>query len=253
MHQRTIKPPPALEAFVAALSRHTLPLGLKADSSDLPWNKVERATLTLVRTAERDVFVTCFHVLRELEKMRKQNASAQLVAYTGSRVGLAELTGFDLIDSDERSLDVAVLGGLEDRVELPSLEFIDYKSSYLADPVPGDCVSIVGYPGANVNVSRNKALFGLMHLGLIASCVSDKRIVLANGHGGREFIHYDDPTCQRIPLGGLSGSPAFVHRDGQVGFVGIVTDGSERDQTVLVSRLGCLNEDGTLNRNLIPC
>ncbi len=176
-----------------------------------------------------------------------------MVAYTGwwPSYSVAELTGFDLIDSEE-SLDVAVFRGLEDRVELPGSEFIDFPSSYLADPVPGDHVTVVGYLGANVKVTRRKARFGLMSLDLSASSVSEKRIVLANEHGERQFVHYEDPTCHGIPLGGLSGSPAFVDRSGRARFVGIVTDGSDKDQTLLISRLGCLRPDGTLDRNLIP-
>jgi len=253
MQQHSIASRAALEALAVTLARHTLPLSLKSNSNNAPWHKAERATLTLVSTGQRHVFVTCFHVLRRLEKMRRQDPAAQMAAYMGLNGCVAELTGFGLIDSDERLLDIAVFRGLEDKVSLPSSEFIDYSSSYLADPVPGDFVSIVGYPGANIIVSRNKGLFGFMHLGLPASSVSEKRIVLADEHGSREFVHYDDPAWRSISLGGLSGSPAFVHRDGQARFVGIVTDGSKKDQTVFVSRMGGINEDGTLNRTLIPC
>jgi hypothetical protein len=242
----------AVKAIAWMLSRHTLPLALKLDSGDLPWERVERATLTLIWTGYRHVFVTCYHVLNRLLELRKRNPSAEMVAYTGSGNGLMELTGFRLIDADQRSLDVALFGGLEDRVSLPGLQFIDYHSSYLADPVPGDFASIVGYPGANINVTTSKASFGYMHLGLPVSCASDKRIVLADEHGTRDFRHYENPTCRGIPLGGLSGSPAFVYRNGQPRFVGVVTDSSDRDQTIFVSRLGCINADGTLNRNLIP-
>lgn len=244
--------PAMSEAAATFLSKHTLPLGLKPDSNDLPWGKIKRATFTLLWTGHRHIFITCYHVLKELQEMQKENCSAQIVAYLGfPPKGLAELNGFTLVDYSER-LDVAVFRGLEDIVELPGLQFIDYKSSYLPDPAVGEGVSIVGYPGANITVKQEKADFGFMHIGFIASCVSDWRIILANEHGDRRFTHFDDPTCSSIPLGGLSGSPAFLLRDQHPRFVGIVTDSSEKDQTVIISRLGCINRDGTLNHNAIP-
>jgi hypothetical protein len=136
-------------------------------------------------------------------------------------------------------------------VELPGRQFIDFESSYLADPAVGEPVSVVGYPGAAVTVTQKTADFGFMHIGFMASCVSEQRIILANEHGGRRFTHYDDPTCSRITLGGLSGSPAFVHRDQVPRFVGIVTDSSDKDQTIIISRLGCIKHDGTLDHNAI--
>jgi hypothetical protein len=239
------------EIAATLLSKHTLALGLKADSNDLPWEKTERATFTLLATGHRHLFITCFHVLNKLQEMQKKNPLAEIVAYMGFPPGLAELNGFTLLDHSKR-LDVGVFRGLEDTVELPGFHFIDYESSYLADPAVGEPVSIVGYPGANVAVTQKRADFGFMHIGLMASCVSEQRIILANEHGGRCFTHYDDPTCSRIPLGGLSGSPAFVLRNQIPRFVGIVTDSSDNDQTIMISRLGCLKGDGTLDHNAIP-
>ena len=118
---------------------------------------------------------------------------------------------------------LATFRGIEDTVELPGMRFIDYASSYLPDPMPGEPVSIVGYPGANVAVSRDKADFGFMHIGYRASTVSERQIILANEHGDRHFFDYDDPARRGVALGGLSGSPAFVIRDHRHRFVGIVT------------------------------
>lgn len=244
--------PATSELAATSLSKHTLPLGLKADSNNRPWDKTERATCTLIWTGQRHVFATCFHVFTKLQEMQKKNPTARLVGYyMGFPLALAELTGFSLLDYSER-LDVAVFRGLEDTIQLRGLHFIDYKSSYLADPAAGDGVIVVGYPGANVTVRQHKAIFGFMRLCFMASCVSEHRITLANDHGGRQFTHYEDPDCSGIPLGGLSGSPAFVLRNGHPRFAGLVTDSSDKDQTIFISRLGCLKPDGTLDHNAIP-
>lgn len=243
--------PATSEVAATLLSKHTLPLGLKADSNNSPWDKTERANFTLLWTGQRHVFITCFHVLSRFQEMQKQNPSAKIVAYIDIFPSLAELHGFTLLDYSKR-LDVAVFRGLEDIVELPERQFIDFESSYLVDPVVGEPVSVVGYPGATVTLTPKKADLGFMHIGFMASCVSEQRIILANENGGWRFTDYDDPTRSSIALGGLSGSPAFVHRNQVPRFVGIVTDASDKDQTIIISRLGCIKRDGTLDHNAIP-
>jgi len=235
------------------LSKYTLPIGLKSNSAALRWEVTRRATFTLVQAGSMHVFITCRHVLLELTEMQKEDPSAGIVAYAGIMHGskrLAELSQFRLVD-ESKSLDVAVFCGLGNTVEIPGYDFIDYRSSYLEDPKPGEGVTIVGYPSATTTVKPTLADFGYMRIGFTASCVSEHRITLANERGGRHFTDYDDPTRPRISLGGLSGSPAFVIRDQRLRFAGVLTDADSND-TILVSRLGCLNPDGTLDHLRIP-
>ncbi|MBI2926930.1 MAG: hypothetical protein HYY24_14640 [Verrucomicrobia bacterium] len=240
-----------IPAIAGILSRHALPLGLKANAAECPWATTTRATFTLLRLDQKCVFATCLHVLTKLRELQRLDQSAEIVGYLVNSAPFGELNTFTLVDHDQL-LDVAVFGGLEDTFELPGLQFIDYDSSYLADPVRGDLVAIVGYPAANVSVSRNLADFGYMFIGVIVSSVSELRIVLANEHGDREFCDYTPAHRDQVPLGGLSGSPAFVIRNLQYRFIGIVTDASPGDQTIIISRLGCLNPDGTLDHTRIP-
>src|SRR6266446_845899 len=195
------------------LSRYTLPLALKSRSANTPWDGAERATFTLMQAGEMHVFVTCFHVLSRLRELQKQDSSAQIVAYAvmkdGWPQGLAEFNTFRLVDESEL-LDVAVFCGLANTVELPNHDFIDYRSSYLTDPKPDDGVTIVGYPGANITLTPRLADLGYMQIGFTASCVSERRIILANERGQRQFTDYQNPPRPKISLGGLSGSPAFV-------------------------------------------
>jgi hypothetical protein len=246
--------PAASDEAARILSRYTLPLGLKSRSVNTPWDGAERATFTLVQAGEMHVFITCFHVLSRLREMQKQDSSAQLVAYAvmkdGWPRGLAEFNTFRLVDESEL-LDVAVFCGLANTVELPDHDFIDYRSSYLADPKPDEGVTIIGYPGANVTMTPSLADLGYMQIGFTASCVSERRITLADERGQRRFTDYQNPPRPKISLGGLSGSPAFVIRNQRPRFVGILTDSDNYD-TIFVSRLGCLNPDGTLDHLKIP-
>lgn len=234
------------------LSRHALPLGLKANSTEFPWDGARRATFTLLRLGGRHVFVTCAHVLGHLRDMQSVDLSAELVAYLAPAPCMVELNGFTLVDEEARSLDVAVFRGREDEVHLPGMHFIDYNTSYLADPRVDETVFIVGYPGSNVQVEREYADFGYMFLGLRVSSVSDRQITLANEFGAWCFEDFADVPRDRVDLGGLSGSPAFVIREGRHRFVGIVTECSEEHHTIFISRLGCLNSDGSLNHAFIP-
>jgi len=243
--------PAMSEVAISMISQYSLPIGLQATAADFPWAKTARATFTLLRLAKKCVFVTCHHVLSEFWNLQKVDSSAEMVAYLTSGSTFCELNGFRIIADDDR-VDVAIFGGLEDIVEILGHDFIDYESCYLHDPAPGEPVSIVGYPSGNVTVTQKLADFGYMHLGLRASSVSDRQITLANEHGDRHFIDFAIHRRGKIDLGGLSGSPAFVIRNHEYRFVGIVSECHERDRTIIISRLGCINPDGTLDYTRIP-
>lgn len=239
------------------LSRYALPLSLKARAVNLPWEGGNRGTLTLLKLPQRHIAVTCCHVLDKLTELKRLDSSAEMVAYLVTPDGLAELDEFSLIDHDRQSLDVATFRGTEDDIFLPGMRFIDYQSSYLPDPAVGEPVIIVGYPGANVAVSRDVASFGYTFMCYRASTVSERQVKIANEHDTWSFCDYENPELEGIDLGGLSGSPAFAIRDGMPRFIGIVTDCSQADfsrlpQTIIISRLGCINPDGTLDHNSIP-
>lgn len=232
-------------------AQYTVPLGVKSRGSSLPWDKMPRGTFSLIDAGDCRVAVTCFHVVESLNRAREVEGDAELVGYVSFAQGLIELFGYKLIDGDP-NLDIAIFIGNGDSLEIPGRRFIDFQGCYCGDVSQGEPILIVGYPGAGASVTPVLADFGYMHLLLPVSSVSDHRLVLANEQGTREFEYFDDPHKKEIDLGGLSGSPAFVLRNGRYYFAGIVTDCSERDQTILVSRLGCLDRNGTLNRSLLP-
>lgn len=78
-------------------------------------------------------------------EVKARHANAQLAAYS-TVPRFVELHGFCLIDYESKILDIAILSGQEDRVELPDRFFIPYERAYLADPKVGEMVCIVGYP-----------------------------------------------------------------------------------------------------------
>jgi Trypsin-like peptidase domain len=244
------------------VAKYAMPVGVKRRDADKPWDGgVNRATFALIQAGRKHVFVTCHHVLQDLLKRQEQDPSARLVAYSGrehfGRIVPAEYNTFQLVDESKR-IDVAVFCGLTDIIsynDLPDREFIPYTESYLQDPKEGDPVMIVGYPAATVSVTHQVMDLGYTAIGYTASHVSERNIVLANDRGGRTFTDYDDSRRQGISLGGLSGSPAFVIRDRQLRFVGIVSESTDyrtTADTIIIARLGCLNPDGTLDHLKIP-
>lgn len=253
--------PAMSDEAAAAMSRYTLSLAIKARRSDKPWDKAQRGSFALVNAGNRDVFVTCFHVLEALRQAKHNDPSALLVAYStlehqGQKF-LAEYNTFELID-ESRSLDVAIFRGLLDRIttdDLPNREFIDYRACYVDDPMVGEPVLSVGYPEANVSISPDVVDFGYMRIGYPASSVSNRYVVLANESGGRKFTDYSEPPRRSVSFGGLSGSPAFVLRERRLRFIGIVSESGNTgttEDTIFISRLGCLNPDGTLDHLRIP-
>ena len=168
---------------------------------------------------------------------------------------LAQLHRFQFIDCERSSLNVAIYGGIENDIHLPGMRFINYETSYLEDPKCGEPVAIVGYPGDNVSIDNHTADFGYYFAVLPISSKSERQVKMANEMGTRTFTDYGSTPREKISLGGLSGAPAFVIRDQLPRFIGIVTDCSDTermvDSTVIVSRLGCLKPDGTLDHTAI--
>ena len=241
---------------IAIYNQHALPLAINSGDGVMPWDKKNWATFSLVRLPERDVCITCNHVYERLLEVQRNDPAARIVAYPpGGDFPLVELNTFELIDREGPSLDVAVFGGLEPRISLPNRRFIDYRNTYIPDPVLGESVMISGYPSSGLDASENRMVFGHTFICFRASSITERQIILANEHGDRTFEHSDDPTRTGTDLGGMSGSPAFMVRDGKLGFVGIVTDCSgssdNTDGTIIISRLGCLNPDGTLDHHAI--
>lgn len=233
------------------LACHTLPLGIKKDATDRPHQVITRATFSLLEINRKHFFVTCAHVLEKFEEMQVEYPNAQLAAYTTVPY-FTELFGFSLIDSESKILDVAIFRGQQDTIELPGRTFIPYKGSYLDGPLVGEYVCIVGYPRDNVDVTEHKADLNYTQLILPISSVSDRHVVLADETGERKFHDFFDPQTTGVNFRGLSGSAAYVLRNFVYRFIGIVKECDERDHTILISRLGCLNSDGTIDRSRMP-
>ena len=233
------------------LACHTLPIGLKRDAAHKPDQVVARATFSLIEIGRRHFFVTCAHVLEKLAEIQAEYPNAQLAAYTTIPY-FTELTGFDLVDSESKVLDVAIFRWQENRVELPGRFFIPYDQSYLADPAINEPVCIVGYPGDIVEVGPQREDLSYLQVIFPVSSVSDRHIVLADESGQRKFRDELYPEQTGINLGGLSGSAAYVLRNHRYRFLGIVKECHEDDHTILISRLGCLTPNGTIDRLRMP-
>lgn len=238
------------EEAAVYLSRYVLPLGIKTNEADLPWEKMNRGCFSLINTGERDVFVTCHHVLEHYENLLSENENAEIVAYAQNAPVLIELYGFSIKDKNRDPLDMAIFVGSEDSAQIPGSQFFELRRP---GPVlkEGDPILVVGYPAVNVSVSNTFAEFGIMQFLVRASSVSDQRIVLANEFGDRIYNDFCDPPRSReeVPLGALSGCPAFhIGEDGEYSLVGIVTDGEHESGTILISRIDCLLPDGTIDQ-----
>jgi len=251
MNQTISAVPVDSEEAAHFLACRTLPLALKLDAGHKPYQVVDRATLSLIEIGGRHFFVTCAHVLEKFLEIQAEYPNAQMTAYT-TIPHFTELSGFHLVDSDSSILDVAIFRGQEDRVELPGRFFIPYEQSYLADPAINELVVIVGYPGEIVEVRPQRADLSYMQIIFPVSSVSDRHVVLANENGQRKFRDKLHPEPTQIDLGGLSGSAAYVLRNRHYRFIGIVKECHKGDHTILISRLGCLTAQGTIDRSRMP-
>ena len=207
--------------------------------------------MTLLRVGQTHCSVTCWHVYEKLIELNVRHEEAAIVGYLIGTKNLIELNGYRLIDHDARTLDVAILGGNSEEIFLPGKWFIDYETSVLLDPQIGEPVSIVGYPAEDTAIIGNAlADFAYTHLLFPISSISDRQIILADVGGTRVRKFYGAGQAGPMEWAGISGSPAFVIRNGLARFVGIFKE--EISGTIIISRLNCVGLGGFLDRSLMP-
>jgi hypothetical protein len=124
--------------------------------------------------------------------------------------------------------------------------------------VPGEVITLVGYPGALRKGGRTVGTFSPVPIGYTISSVSDRQIILADEHGDRVVVgqQFQGGT---VPLGGFSGSPGYIIRNDGAHLAGFLRAGSKEvdepialDGVIFLSPAHYLNPDGTLDRLRMP-
>jgi hypothetical protein len=210
--------------------------------------KVNNGTVTLLNLDGRRIALTCSHVL---EGYRKIYGTPN----TNFQIGDLELNPLDRIIDESSDLDLVTL----DLEGLSLREFSNDEGigTHFFDPVrwppdrikQGDFVAFGGFPGLwRQNLSWRELLFDSWSSGATeVTSVSEDHFVC---QFEREFwvaslnLHGLEGLELR-KLGGLSGSPVFIHRSIYWELVGVVYEFSESFDLMYARPTSLLRKDGT--------
>lgn len=210
-------------------------------------------TFTLVETPSRQLFITAFHVWKRLAQAKQEHPSAAIAAYLGPSHGVIALTEIEFLDGDEYTIDLAVLHAPRaGRLHFGGKRFFGIPEWPIPSVSERDVVHLIGYAG----VDREEGLFvldlGYSHFALGVSSVSGRQFVLAPTFGPRVFSLKNPEHGDRFQIGGMSGGPAFLYRDGIWQLVGFVREGRYTDDPIFLTHAAFLQPDGSIDHLAIP-
>lgn len=201
-------------------------------------------TFALVDTGKKKLLVTCYHVLEEFQKLRREIPELQLCVC----LDLPAPIVFDikhLIDFNERAdlvtFDISSL-----------LSACRYRRFYRLDynPAPvlkkGDQLAFIGYPGRFRFAEEKEVEFGRILYVLVVAGVSGMTFVANITETKVTFSREPHATAENLQHGGISGSPCFRLRwQRSLQLVAFTT--SNAMGLLKFTHARCLNPDGTIN------
>jgi hypothetical protein len=233
----------------------TVPLMIFPDRCPKPENMLSGGSGALVDTGEKRLLITCSHVWKAYEKALSESEHAVIVAGRGNAKQPVILNGLPVLSRDE-SLDLVVVDFLDgSRLGNCSKSFFRAPCWPPEPPVKDDVLCVIGFPGLHNIISHGntaRTLHADMVTDFVVS-VSDRHMVLADEERVRTQAVYAPGIPQLGPLGGLSGSPAFVNRNSTFDFVGVAYEaGDNTDATIFVSHACYLKANGDIDYGRLP-
>ena len=191
---------------------------LKASNS-----KVTNGTVSLLRLGDRNLGITCAHVLKGFRDARSQDGSVIF------QIGNARLEILERVIDEKEKLDLAILDlddiSLDDMRIGKELQFFEQPGAWPPENLSeGDFVTLAGFPGKwKLQPFNMEVEFASWSLGMTrVSSVTEMQIGCLFE---REYwvpsigpSHVDHPTDLR----GMSGGPVFIHRTLAWDFVGVI-------------------------------
>ncbi len=227
---------------------HCGPILFLPSTTLVPMNVVANGTFGLVDTGERKLMVTCRHVWSEFLELQKTNGAAILAVLLGENRPVL-LPAIEPIDCDG-SLDLATFDMEPFLVSCGCRQFYPLGRNGIPPLRRKDALAILGYLGEARQLSTAGANFAYEFLGVSVADISGFSACVDVTKMQRSSETDGSALAPAHSLGGLSGSPCYrLMRHASLRLVGFVT--SSVLGLLRFTHVGCLNRDGTLNREFL--
>jgi hypothetical protein len=196
-----------------------------------------------ISTPHGDFWLTCEHVLTGMQRAQKKKPDSLLVG-TLNMWPLC-LDPIEVISSNEE-WDIAVFRAPQahNAIQPPS-SWIPrwFKPKFpLEKPQPGDQVVIFGFPGEGRLEGRQDHVF----IFAMVNDVTDRKCVLMPNEPRAVSNSHSRLLRADSGMGGISGGPVFLLRDGVPSLCALVSNGERADGFIMASLLYRLHPDGRL-------
>lgn len=229
------------------LLHHCAPVFFLPEQGALPGTIKNNGTLALIDGGQRTFLVTCCHVWDGFIDYRNRVSTARLASVFADGFGAPILLAEERLIDCDRELDLAVFEAS------PADWNCGHKEFYRPDrwPIPcakqGSPIAFVGFAGAGRHAQGAIGDFRYSAFGLTVTSSSDRKMVLAMDQSHGQLRDNDGQPTSAMPMGGLSGSPAYVRSmTGRFSLAGFVQMGQTSDDDIFLTHASFLNQDGTL-------
>jgi len=188
-------------------------------STVTPKNNIESSgTFGLVRIGNKNLLVTCWHVLEGFKELHSKNSELRFGIGIGGKRPVS-LSYEDLMEKrvdDDRRCDLATFDVSDalDLIAASDLKFFDLNANIPPKVKVGDVLYLIGFPGEGRIENENSIGFPRQPIGVQASDVGESSFI-----SRPTSLHLDGKE-----YGGISGAPCFVvQEDKPIRLVGFAT------------------------------
>lgn len=245
-----------IERIITAIKPFSVPIYFSRGNARDPSEIFSNATVSLVDTGQKKLFITCYHVWSAFQEIKHRETNINLWLYTGHGKRIVNFNDAKLIDGDRNNLDIAILDfWSKDIFQDNNKRFYEASEWPLPPPSKGDIIGFWGYPGIHRSVHNSGE--GIVSGGVLffdfVSSVTERYIRFSDEDKIRMVTEYIPGAKSLTSLGGISGSPVFVNRNNKFELIGFAQEaGDGPHATVFITPAHFIKADGTLNRIIMP-
>jgi len=201
--------------------------------AERPEDALFGGTGTFVYDGQRHLILTANHVIARFEQYRRDvDGAATLWALgAGPRAEVSDWAWVRSWDGHDIAALVVPSGFAPSAIGLATWSQPRERNT---EPVEGDYAYVLGFPGEVRQPSGSVMVSGRCGILEEVASVSDRHFIVTPQHQPRETLQHHDLPARVSDLGGMSGAPAFLIRDGKASLAGVAYEaGGDLQEGVL--------------------